>query len=113
MIIEISVAVIALAFVVLVIYLTITLCAVQKVLQSTQEILQSTQEKVDALDGFFKAAELLGDKAKSAMEHIDESSLASEQGDQDNRSRSKNTMGELIEWLALGVTLWRNLKKRR
>lgn len=138
--IEISVAVIALAFVVLVIFLVKVLISIGKTLDQVnrtlpevQELLRSTQkttndvnEKLEALDAFFKAISLVGDKALSATRSFKEASeecrtakMESFTNESDNGSTSRehseaySRVDQVMEWVALGVKVWDTVNKRR
>ncbi len=112
--IEISIAVIALAFVVLVIYLVITLWSVHKTLCELRKTLLSAQCKMDALDPLFKATSLVGDKALECAQRWRTHKCDIDPDEQQRAApSSKDKLVDIVEWLALGLTLWLNVKKGR
>ena len=111
MIIEISVAIAVLAFVVLVVYLIKTLCSLRKTLDQARYTLQGINElkcdldyKVKALNPLFETVSLLGEKAYEKVEGMSQKEV---QGENEDRLTS------ILEWVTGGIRLWCALKKRR
>lgn len=148
MIIEISVAVIALAFVALVAYVIMTLQGLKltlnhvnealvsvrrqvdelggetrKTLQHANELSLDVQGKLESLDSLFLTIAHVGDalEHKTAPLSVHEvdvseaSSLHSTDESESDNSESVHTsmIADIIEWAALGFTLWQKIKKRR
>lgn len=114
MIIEISVSVIAVAFVALVIYLIV-------MIRSLQVTLKDVQRKSQSLNPLCKTVENVGEilehktnalknevkaKAESTSRHrLEEEKL----GEND----SARVVADIVELTGIGMRLWQNLKKRR
>jgi len=140
MIIEISIAVIALAFVILVIYLITlisslrvtlgqvnnTLVEAQKVVEHTNQISYDLKQKSEALNPVFNAissaGEVLERKASTLKKeyiamHEDEEferlHCNSEEKRKFQNSEGFATIAAVLELAGLGVSLWQKLKKRR
>jgi uncharacterized protein YoxC len=137
MIIEISVAVIALAFVALVIYLILTLSALRvtltqvnqtlshgrrhldtiseeakKVMEHTNRISVNVQHKVEAFNSLFNAFANLGEvfekKTSHFKERMDESTSS-----HFTHHPTVEKVGTALELVGQGIRLWQKLKQRR
>ncbi len=120
MIIEISIAVIAVAFVVLVIYLIIlmsevknNLRRVRKILGNTDDISLDLRNKMDALNPFFQTLANLGEitekettSLKNRLSTPLEEKAASPRSDDDFTQ-------DVLEFAGSGIRLLKNLKRRR
>lgn len=133
--IEISLGVIAVAFVILVIFLVITLLSVRRTLQHLNKTLVTARHKIDEmstesmklirnsndisgdlqhklllLDSVFQAVSLVGDHAvDTARSFRPEKTETAE----DHNFKSKNMFSDLTEWVATGIHLWHTIKKGR
>jgi uncharacterized protein YoxC len=123
MIIEISVAVISVAFVALVIYLIVmmktlrkTLGKVDQTLEEAKMAIQQTQlleadlrKKMGTLDPLFNSVENVGDILEcktAAYKELKSHSLREEDSDQIN-------VADLVALAGLGIRLWNKFNKRR
>ena len=141
MIIEISIAVIAVAFVILVVYLIIALKSLSetllqvnetlketrpkieeltaesvKFLRNTNEISGNLQLKMESLDPLFRIVSLVGNQAAESVERFRSPKNAAsidEEEELASPSKSQNKIFDLMEWIAVGVNLLLSLKKRR
>lgn len=115
--IEISIAVIAAAFVILVIYLAITLWSLHKTLCQLKKTLENTQRKLDALDSLFEVTSLVGEKVVDYIERWEPTKYSTSNNESSNNpppsSSTKTIYADIAEWLAIGINLWLNIKKRR
>ena len=123
MVIDISIAIIALAFVFLVIYLASTLKSLKLTLDQARvnlikinEIADEIQHKADSFNGFFDAASLVGDRVRNKVETLSEQKVQPRQSfgscETDERLKHDN-ISDILEWLSGGIRLWNALKKRR
>lgn len=100
-----SVGVIAIAFVVLVVYVILAL-------KTTQSMLRDLDLKIHSFDPLFrivsKAGLVIEKKATQELEDVEEA-LAKEP----RRSTSVNTAMDVAEWALIGVSLWQKIKERR
>ena len=121
MVIEISVAVIAFAFVVLVIYLVITLIGVRKTLknvdrtllefhheirgltQTTNKVAENILFKAQSLDPLFNSLHEVGTVAEKKAENYRLSAVA-------DRNES---IEQVVQIAAIGLNLWQKFKKGR
>ena|ERR1700722_16737179 len=113
LIIGLSVGIVALAFVVLVVYLCFVLMSLRKTLETSNKLLKDTrividdlQMKVHAFDPVFRTISSVGSvvekKVSSATDEIIEG------------ERSKMGMvTDALEWAILGVTLFQKFKEKR
>lgn len=137
--IEISVAVIAFAFVVLVVYLTIALGSARvaldqltKTLQSTQQqlnlisiesikLLQNTQkitadleQKVESLDALFQLTSAISNKALNVVGAHKSSpcccSCSCCQDREVEKDKKVSTVDAVIECIGLGAEIWKKIK---
>src|ERR1700721_2640465 len=111
MIIEISVAVIALAFVALVIYLINVLSSLRRTLDQARFTLQGINElkgdlddKSKCLDPIFLTCSILGEKALDKVKNMPAKEL-------ENVKEDKFT--NILEWITEGIRLWCTIKKGR
>lgn len=120
MIIEISVAVIAVAFAALVIYLIMLMVSLRDNLRQTKKILENTNDisldlrnKMESLDPIFHTITNLGDvlekKTESLKEYVNapvevETSLKKE--------RELKKISDVLEFAGMGIRLWQKLKRR-
>lgn len=127
MIIEISVAVIAAAFVILVIYLIVmtkavrvtlnqtnqTLAEAKKVLEHTGEVSLDVKNKMESLDSVFNTVANIGDileiKTEEAKEFVEDVAIEQER----SYHRRVSQIGDILELAGLGFRLWQKLKRRR
>lgn len=133
--IEISLGVIAVAFVILVIFLVITLLSVRRTLQHVNKTLVTARHKIDEmsmesmklirhsndisedlqhklllLDSIFQAVSLVGDHALDKAQSFRSEKIEAAE----NQSfKSKNIFSDLTEWVATGMHLWHTIKKGR
>lgn len=137
--IEISIAVVAVAFVVLVIFLVkvlISVCRtldrinrtlpeVQALLRETQKTTSDINSKLESLDGIFKAISLVGDKAFSTVrsfrgasdteESFQQESFSKEGGNGSvpyEGSEAYTKINRVMGWLALVVNVWDTINKK-
>lgn len=128
-IIEIAVSVIAVTFIVLVIYLARTLCAATNLLKSVQkqvtdlghaprnlvhninEISRSFSHKNRMLDPFFNALSNVGEILEEKSERLSSTRRHINRNDYDEEEHSKTS--DLVSWLLRGADLYKNLKKGR
>lgn len=112
-VIAISVGVAVLAFVVLVVFLCITLFSLRKTLNTSDALLEETKDVVDdlqvkihAFDSLFRAVSNVGGvvekKVTKAAEEVEE-----------REDRRANLVTDALEFAILGVTLWQKIKERR
>lgn len=94
MIIDICVGVIALAFVVLVVYLVLTLIKVIRLLKTTNDIAVDLKKKSETLNVFFQPLKKF-DKKKS-----------------DLKNRKYDKIAEIISFATDGIALFNKLKKK-
>ncbi len=142
MVIEISVAVIAVAFVILVIYLIVMMTAlrvtlrqvnftliegrkhledvsveVKKVIALTHEVSADLKGKMESLDSVFNSVDNMGEilEQKTAALKCDilEQKTAALKAEQRLQTPELNRVADVLELATLGVRLWQNLKKRR
>lgn len=127
MIIEISVAIIALAFVVLVIYLIMTLKETQKVLKNVNLMSYDINEKVNTLNPLFKTIENVGQvlekktnnfkhRALSKMDSTDYQDWVNNNEPKEEREAPDEVsaiVSDLVDLTSIGVRLWQTYKKRR
>lgn len=124
---EISVLIIAIAFVVLVIFLSFVLIATVKLIKQltktvstvdetikemTDEgmyLIQDINEKVSALNPFFQTLSLLGERLKEKTENWENREEVVFEEEREKKSKLTN----ILEWVALGFSLWSQAKKRR
>lgn len=111
MIIEISVAIAVLAFVVLVVYLIKTLCSLRKTLDQARYTLQGINElksdleyKAKSLNPLFDTFSLLGEKALEKAGSMTQREIQDE---------SEDKLTNILEWVTGGIRLWCAFKKRR
>lgn len=140
MIIDLSIALIALAFVILVVYLIIALRSLNRTLQQVNETLGETRQKIDdmttesvkllrntneisgnlhqkleSLDPLFKVVSLVGNQAVNTVESFKSQKKEASEDEEElvSSSKSQNRVLEIVEWVAVGVNLLLSLKKRR
>jgi uncharacterized protein YoxC len=121
MIIEISVAVIALAFVFLVVYLAVTLISLKRTLdQVRQNLIQlnaitiDLEAKTESLNSLFETVSLLGDKMHQKVETFCTNDKAkSKKLHYETEENSEDRITDILEWLSGGIRLWCVFKKRR
>lgn len=132
MILELSVAVIAIAWVILVIYLAITLTQLKKVLQNsnrslekveqmlhpidvqTTRLLETTNllaeniaEKSKALDPLFHSISQLTESADEVV-----TKFRKTHGDNSFKEKRSNKLDDILELAAMGMLLWSKYKKK-
>lgn len=121
MILEISVAVIALAWVLLVIYLIITLTQLKTVLQSSNRTIEKTEplietskdiaenllEKSKALDPAFHSISQLSQSADDLVTRFKKSEKEASYTD-----KKSSNLEDIIELAAMGMLLWSKYKKK-
>jgi uncharacterized protein YoxC len=93
MIIDISVGVISLAFVVLVVYLVLTLRKVDRLLKTTNALALDIKSKSETLDIFFRPLARLGKKKG------------------DTKHRKHDEIIDIVDFVTEGVVLFNKLKK--
>jgi len=141
MIIDISVAVIAFAFVALVIYLIVmikslrvtlgqvnqTLVEARKVMEQTNQISVDIKHKVEAFNPIFNAVNQAGKILEHKATALKNDFLDSEEDDlssldlEDDHPKKKKrletkgwmTAAAILEIAGIGMSLWEKLKKRR
>lgn len=139
-IIAISVAVIALSFLVLVVYIVKTLKTLRlsmlilnntmnalkqkvdeiegeglKFLQHTNEVATDLQSKMKSLDALFHAISHVGevlDNGSRSFKKSPASSFFASEDKQENHSNREKVV-DILEWIVLGLSAWQNIKKRR
>ncbi|RKN85420.1 DUF948 domain-containing protein [Paenibacillus ginsengarvi] len=141
MIIQISVACIATAFIVLVVYLVAALQTARaslkqvnetlvhidakldavtgetvKLMQQTQQIADNVQGKMNSLDTLFHSIGQVGESVSEVTASVKQVSATVSNsvrlaGDKVNRER--NTTAELMEWASLALHLWRKWQSRK
>lgn len=112
--IETSIALIAFAFIVLVIYLAWTLFTLSKTLNQATKTLekvnlltQDIEHKAQALDSLFQAVSLIGDKLREKTEDLTRNEVS------ETKTQSPDKVTDILEWVAGGIRLWTAFKKRR
>lgn len=135
--IEYSIAVIAFAFSVLVIYLVIMLrttrvtmnqldqtlkCVQQKLTLLSDEsvkLMEDIERKSQALDSLFQIISLIGNKALATVETLDAFKESSEHvkdrncdSVQDCEVPEKSKVDLIVEWAALSLNIWQMIKRR-
>ncbi|MCC5832713.1 MAG: hypothetical protein JJU12_06695 [Chlamydiales bacterium] len=109
-IISISIAVVAIAFVALVIFLAVTLLSVRKTVADVDD-------KIQAFEPFFRIVSKTGDvvekKAKRSLEHAAEMEEEMRKEALEQRDRILNTAVEVAQWTLVGVALWQKLRERK
>lgn len=112
-IISVSIAVAVLAFVILVVFLCITLFSVRKtlatsdaLLEETKDIVDDLQHKIHAFDSLFRAVSNVGGAVEKKV------TVATEALEERETSRT-NLVTDALEFALLGVTLWQKIKERR
>lgn len=143
MIIEISVACIAVAFVVLVAFLVATLQSARaslkqvsetlahlevkvdaisqetvKLMHTTQNIADDVQGKMKSVDTLFHSIGQVGESVHQITSSVKQvsatvSDSVRRAGDKVNRERSRNQTAEWMELASLGLHLWRKWQSRR
>lgn len=123
-VIGISVGIIAIAFVVLVIFVVGVLIDLRRSLQQTTLLIQETnnvvadvERKLHAFDPVFRAVDTLSEtlqkQANSAKYVAEEISEVSQREVRDVKiSKHTQTVLEVAEWAMLGFALWKKIKKR-
>ncbi len=110
-ILYISVAVIALAFVALVVFLAITLLSLRRTISDVDD-------KIQAFDPLFRIVSKTGEaverKAKRSLKHVEEIE-EEEFGEEfsERKDRVLNTALEVAQWSLVGVALWQKLRERK
>lgn len=113
LLIGISIGVVALAFVVLVVYLCTTLITLRKTLETSNKLLKDArvviddlQGKVHAFDAVFRTISQVGNVVEKKVSHATEEIIEGE--------RSKmGFVTDALEWAILGVTLFQKFKDKR
>ena len=139
MIIEISVAVIAVAFVFLAIYLIVTALSVRrtlvevdktlvelrkqlndngegvkKIIENAADLSSNLQYKMESLDSVFNTVANVGDILELKTEAVKESILDSTIFEEESRHHPQNfKIADILELAGLSFRLWQKLKKRR
>jgi uncharacterized protein YoxC len=103
----ISVLVIAIAFVILVIFVILALVSIKRM---TNDI----NQKVHAFDPIFRVVSKAGDviEKKTDKQIADMEAAVSEEREL-RRSGGVNTAMEVAEWAMVGLALWQKIKERR
>lgn len=120
MIIEISVAIIAFTFVVLVIYLIVLIVSlrenlrqVKKILESANDISSDLRNKMESLDSIFHTITNLGDilehETASFKQYVT-SPLEVEASIKQECELKK--ISDVFEFVGMGIRLWKKLKRR-
>lgn len=109
--IGISVAVIAIAFLILVIFLVKVLLELKKSLNNTNAIVLDVEKKLHSFDPLFKTISnvtyALEKQADSSLKHL------AENEERDPKfQRTANTVLEFAEWGLVGIALLQKLRKR-
>lgn len=111
MLFEISMAIIAIGFIALVIYLILTLIALRQTLKQSDQLIKSlnnlTQDlevKAAAFDGIFDALSHTGEKLRQFTEKKNDEKAAPE-------VVYKETIPAVVNWIVGGVDLWFKLRK--
>ncbi len=124
-IIGISVAIVALAFLALVIYLIRTLIAVKNSLEETEKLLFESrvlivdvETKLKALNPLFHLVEHLGETKKkdlgATIHHLSDEVHESIREEKEQLiQRTTRTIMDVLEWGLVGVTLWKKFKGRK
>lgn len=115
--IGIGVLIIALAFVVLVIYLAVALLRLKGTLEATQMLLEETQEKVHQLAPLFTVVEELGEiveKHTSSLKNVSSCTCDSCCGRQERKMEEKAHVAlDFLDWALVGVSIWQKFRERR
>lgn len=132
--IEISLAVIAVTFVILAIFLIIVLLSVRRTLQHVNKTIITTRHKVEEmtkesmkllkssadisddfrhklllLDSLFQAVSLVGDHTLDTVKSIKSSEAKINK--ENHNYKFKDIFSGLSEWVAAGIHLWHTIKK--
>lgn len=110
LIIAISIAVVAFAFVILVIFLACTLFSLRKTIVDLND-------KMHTFDPLFRVVSKTGDvierRTNKVRQRTEEVERAMEQEQQYKRDRVLNTALEVAEWTLVGVALWQKIRERK
>ncbi|GAA3401346.1 DUF948 domain-containing protein [Paenibacillus hodogayensis] len=141
MIIQISVACIAVAFIVLVVFLAATLQSVRaslkqvnetlahvdmkldtitaetvKLMQRTEHIAGDVEGKLKSLDALFLSVGQVGESVHQITTSVKQVSATvsnSVRAAGEKASRERNRTSEMLEWASLGLHLWRKWQSRK
>lgn len=112
---EISIAVIAGAFVILVGFLIYVLISAKRTLDQLNKVMKNVEittvnvnQKLVAMDSLFFAISNVGDKALAASSKLNEDyeeALVP-------RSEAQSRIDHLMDWLSLGANIWKVYKKK-
>ncbi len=118
---EMSIAVIAAAFVVLVGFLIYVLVTTKKTLDQLNKVMKNVEittvnvnQKLVAMDSLFLAISNVGDKALSSSNKLREDYVTEEVGGLTHqpRSEAQSRLDHLMDWLSLGANIWKVYKKK-
>ncbi|MFZ0564603.1 MAG: hypothetical protein WAM28_00170 [Chlamydiales bacterium] len=116
-VIAISCAVVALMFLLLVVFLIITLVSVCRTLKTTQSICADIESKIHAFDPLFHVVSGVGQAVEKRACNVQQ--LAEDVDKSCARDKSQKTEGilntalEVVEWGLIGVSLLKRIKDRR
>ncbi len=109
-IISISIAIVALAFVALVIFLAVTLLSIRRTISDVDN-------KIQAFEPFFRVISKTGDvvekKAKRSLEHAEEVEEEISKQAVDRNDRVLNAALEVAQLTLVGVALWQKFRERK
>ena len=115
-VIAISIGIVALVFVLLVIFLVITLISLRRTLKTVNSICMDLEEKVHAFDPLFNVVSGVGQAVEktSCMQQLSEEVNRSSNRVKKQKSEGVlNTTLEVVEWGLIGLALWQEIKDRR
>lgn len=112
-VIGLSIAVVALAFAALVVFLILTLNTVRVSLKETDKLIRDTNQvvvdierKIHSFDPIFKQVSKFGHSIEHAAETV-------EIQKQEKVDKTVNTLMEVVEWGVLGASLWKKFMDKR
>lgn len=115
-IIAFAIGVIALTFIVLVVFTVMMLISMRRTLKSTTEVCDDLNDKFHSLDPLFRMAHGVGSKIENTrcMRGLTDEIEESIYEERIHRSEENtNTTLEVAEWALIGLSLWNKIKKRR
>lgn len=116
-VIALSIGIVALMFVLLVIFLVITLVSLCRTLKTANSICADLEAKVHSFDPLFNVVHHMGDAVEkrtgSVRQLADEVNQSAAQAKEQKTNSILNTALEVAEWTLIGLALWKKVKERR
>lgn len=113
MIIEISVAVIAAAFVILVAYIILLIKALRKTLAQVDYTVVEVRQKMETLNGIFKSLSNIGEVVEYKSDLFKKKILSSEEKKAtmiENEAKICETVGDILKLINISIRFWEKLK---